>query len=43
MENTSRKAFKEYCNLLENNYQNIDNEYDIYIQNLKEEYDKIQQ
>ena len=36
MENTSRKAFKEYCNLLENNYQNTDNEYDIYIQNLKE-------
>ena len=43
MENTSRKAFKEYCNLLENNYQNTDNEYDTYIQNLKEAYNKIQQ
>ena len=43
MENTSRKAFKEYCDLLENDYQNIDNEYDTYIQNLKEAYNKIQQ
>lgn len=43
MENTSRKAFKEYCNLLENNYKNTDNEYDTYIQNLKEAYNKIQQ
>lgn len=43
MEDTSKKAFKEYCNLLENNYQNTDNEYDTYIQNLEEAYNKIQQ
>lgn len=43
MEETSKNAFQEYNQLLENNYKNTDEEYDFYIKKLQESYNNIQE
>lgn len=43
MENISKDAFSDYCDLLEKDYKYKEKEYDEYIQNLKLSYDIIQE